>query len=116
MPGWSYQMESPRTDGVVSVKASFTTSHANTFPAKCVTSVVIWFWRSVAISAGVVVELLAYGCNHDGNCVCQQRLWPRTRIPLAWANATSSSPGWKLYEIGRASCRERGQISVGAGC
>ena len=36
--------------------------------------------------------------TQDGSWFCQTRLCPRTRMPCAWANDTTSSPGPKLYD------------------
>ncbi len=36
--------------------------------------------------------------TQPGSWLCQTRLWPRTRMPLACAYCTSWSPGPKLYE------------------
>src|SRR5215467_2514087 len=75
------------------LNGSLTTSHSAILPLYRPTSVAMWLAISLstAVDVGNVVLL-----TKPGSWFCHTRLWPRIRMLLVWAKATTWSAGPKL--------------------
>ncbi len=81
--------------------ASLTTSQTGTSAPKCIITVRMWScirWISSVRFSGVgVIGLPLASLNTQaGVCACQTRVWPRTCMLLALANATCASAAAKV--------------------
>src|SRR2546430_17533659 len=68
-----------------------------------------------AILASVANYLHEYGWRAGGPVLAETKLDPGPSVQIEPHNLELSETVESLGEIGRASCRERGEISVGAG-